>query len=181
MNLVLIGFTSSGKSVTGELLAREMDLKFVDLDKMVEYAHFRKHGEVVTCRELYLKAGDEVFGAYERKVILEITSMQSDLVFSTGGKAPIRSGNADILGNWGTVIYLKTTPEVIYRRMKENGPPAYLEKGFSLDSVAEHWNARNPVYEEMADLVVFNDQLSVENTVGQILANLNFSGTAAQQ
>jgi shikimate kinase len=177
MNIVLIGFTSSGKSAAGSLLADTLGIPFVDLDRRVEELYHGRHGEPLTCRELYLRIGDAAFGLLEHEVILETTRLDR-VVFSTGGKAPLRKGNADILRRWGRVVYLKTTPQVIFSRMMEKGPPVYLTDGFSLEAVIRHWNERSSYYEHMSDLIISNDWLSVDATVQLILEKL---GLPAQQ
>lgn len=171
MNIVIIGFTSSGKSATGRALAAELDIPFVDLDHRVEDSYFHEHGERLSCRDLYIRIGDTVFGAYERKVMLE-TTMHSKLVLSTGGKAPLRNGNAEILKAWGTIVYLKTSPEVVFQRMEEKGPPAYLADDFSVETVVDHWKSRSPMYEEMAELTISNDELSINATARSIIEKL---------
>ena len=145
MNIVLIGFTSSGKSATGKALAAQLGIPFVDLDCRVEDSYFHETGERLSCRDLYIRIGDADFGAYERTVMVQ-TTKHSELVVSTGGKAPLREGNAGILAAWGTIVYLKTSPEVVFRRMKEKGPPVYLADDFSVETVVEHWNSRSPLY-----------------------------------
>ena len=77
-NIALIGFMGSGKTTVGKFLAKTMDMKFVDIDKVIE-AHEKK-----SINDIFHEKGQIYFRDLEREVILQ-ESLKNDCVIATGG------------------------------------------------------------------------------------------------
>ena len=167
MNIILVGFTSSGKTVTGKALAVALDYRFLDLDAVVEKLHTVQGGQALKCREIYRLVGRSCFVSYEAQALTEL-SVEDRIVLSTGGGAPVDSNNRRLLKAMGKVVYLKTSPEVIFERMKKKGLPQYLQPDPSLSHLKQHWQGRHEIYKQLSSCKVDNSDLTVEETVDAV-------------
>ena len=77
-NLVLIGMMSSGKSTIGELLAKKLNFKFFDIDKIIENEAKMKITEIFEIK------GENFFRNLEEKTTIKLLNF-SDVVISLGG------------------------------------------------------------------------------------------------
>ncbi|HOM27495.1 MAG TPA: shikimate kinase, partial [bacterium] len=108
-NIVLIGFMGTGKTEVGILLAKRLNMNFVDTDKLIEE---REKDRIVRIFEV---KGEEYFREIEEKIIEEVSNYKN-CVIATGGGAVIREKNYNNLKKNGILICLKATPEEIYKR-----------------------------------------------------------------
>jgi shikimate kinase len=167
-NIVFIGFTSSGKSVTGRLVAERLSYLFVDLDEIVEKHHQQNNYPAQSCREIYARFGPEYFGTLELQA-LETLANRSQIVISPGGGVLLGAESRNLLKQIGTVIYLATHPDIIFKRMKKKGFPAYLANDRSLQNVRYHWEQRRKIYESIGDFKIDNSHLSPEQTADAVM------------
>lgn len=123
-NLVLVGFSCSGKTTLGRNLAHRLRLKFVDSDKYIE----EKTGRTVP--DIFQEDGEAAFRAIEREVLAEIMAA-SDQVVSTGGGAFVDPHNRDLLRNGNLVVHLQVRPETVVDRLRNSrsGRPRPLLEG----------------------------------------------------
>ncbi len=98
-NIVLIGMPSCGKSTLGKILAKELKLKFVDTDKLVEEKANQKPHEIIK------EKGEAVFRKTEAEVIKDL-SLKNGLVIATGGGAVLNSNNIKELSRNGVLVFL---------------------------------------------------------------------------
>lgn len=109
--LYLTGFMTSGKSTIGPILANVIGWTFKDLDKEIE--EIEKKPVV----EIFSEKGEEYFRDLEHKLLIEYSGCK-DLVLALGGGAIISIRNLELLKKTGKIVYLKTSPEMIYERIK---------------------------------------------------------------
>lgn len=167
-NYVLIGFASTGKTTCGRLLAKRLAYSFVDLDEAIEKRFEAETGHRLTCRALYAEKGDEGFGNLERQSLEEIHRRQS-MVLATGGGAPLRPANRELLHRAGFIVYLKAQPETIAIRMSVKGAPLSMGGSADIETIRAHCKMRNRVYTSMASYIVDSDGLTPEQVVERIL------------
>ena len=170
MNLVIIGFTSSGKTSVAQELCHRLGGEFVDLDRVMEALYAHKVGEELTCREIMRKHGEEKFRKLEARALRGLAKRMG-MVLATGGGAPLAEGNSELLKNIGCVAYLRTQPEVIFERMEKKGMPAYMDDNPTLDNLRMHWRERDPIYRDLADCTVDNTRTTVEETAEKLLGH----------
>lgn len=170
-NLVVIGFTSCGKSTIGRHLARRMHMHFIDLDRRLEQLYTESTGTNRRCREIFQIDGPEVFREWEARALASVTG-ESQMVLATGGGAPLREENRPLLKSLGRVLYLRANPETLFGRMERKGLPGYLANDPTVEGLAKVWAVRHPIYQQLADLVVETDSLTVGNAVSIVLRNL---------
>ena len=176
MNIVLIGFCSCGKSSTAYELACRLNMKFVDLDKEIEVRYYLKYDQVLPYREIIRKEGPELFFQIENEFLNELTWFK-DCIIAPGGGCPLREENRKILSGLGKVIYLQSSPEVAFARMRAKGIPLFLRSDPSIENVRRIWNERHSVYMSLADHVLDNSDLSIEETADRIIDILKEDGS----
>lgn len=101
----------AGKTTVGKALAKELDLSFYDLDWYIET---RMHKKV---KEIFDEQGEEGFRRIERNMLHEVAEFEN-VVLSCGGGTPCFFDNMEYMNGQGTVIYLKCSPEVLFRHLK---------------------------------------------------------------
>ena len=112
-NIALIGFMGSGKSTIGRILAKYMDMKFIDIDKLIAAR------EKKTIPEIFSEKGEQYFRKLEREIVLE-ESLNNNIVIATGGGVIIDNENIKNLKETSFIVYLDCTIECIYERVKNS-------------------------------------------------------------
>lgn len=163
-NIVLIGYMGTGKSSVGVRLASALSASFVDTDQEIE----RK--VQMTIKELFQVQGEEVFRTMETNLLKEYEYNLSNAVLSTGGGMPLRAENAKLLRHIGDVIFLKTSKEVTYQRVKHDTTRPLLQCANPIEAIEQMLKIREPIYEECANFVVETDGKSIEDLVNEILS-----------
>lgn len=168
LSISLIGLPGSGKSTVGRQLARRLHLDFTDSDHVIE----QRLGCQI--REFFEREGEERFRDLEAQVIDELT--QSGGVLSTGGGAVLRQANREHLRQRGQVIYLKSTPEELMRRLRHDTQRPLLQVQDPLQRLRDLYAQRDPLYRETAHFVIDTGRPSVSTLVNMIVMQLELSG-----
>jgi shikimate kinase len=167
-NIFLVGLMGAGKTSVGRMLARRLNKDFYDADAEIE----RLTG--VKIPVIFDIEGESGFRAREEKVIERLTAMQ-DIVLATGGGAVLSPANRVRLQQQGHVIYLRATPEDLWRRTRRDRNRPLLQTTNPLAKLKELHTQRDPLYSEVADLVVDTGAQSVGALtahIQQLLAGL---------
>lgn len=160
-NLFLVGPMGAGKSAVGRHLARLLHLDFVDSDEEVE----KRTG--VDIAFIFEKEGEEGFRRREVKVIDDLSQRQG-VVLATGGGAILDADSRSRLGGRGYVVYLYTTVQQQLDRTEKGRSRPLLESGDREQVLEELMRIRDPLYREIADLVVDTDRRRVKEVATQI-------------
>lgn len=100
-----------GKSTVGRRVAGKLGYHFVDMDKEIEdWA-----GKSIT--EIFRDSGEEAFREMERKMLMDVPA-SGDIIIATGGGTPCFGDNLEIMKSKGSVVYFRTSPEVLLPRLK---------------------------------------------------------------
>ncbi len=169
MNVVLIGYRGAGKSTVGRRLAKRLGKRFMDTDDLLE----KREGSSI--RDIVRSSGWNHFRAMEKQIIKEAAG-QDDLVIAPGGGAVLDAENLGSLKRNGLIIWLKAEPRIHHQRLllsKRTGKsrPPLTGKG-TLAEVAEVLAAREPFYEEAADIRIDTTMLNKEEVLERILSSL---------
>lgn len=169
MSISLVGLPGSGKTTVGRQLARRLRLPFIDSDHAIESR--------IGCsiREFFDREGEERFRDIEEDVLDEL-SQNVDSVLSTGGGAVLRSNNRINLHARGKVVYLKSTPEELFRRLRHDVSRPLLQVTDPLARMRELFAVRDPLYRETAHFVLETGRPSVATLVNMIVMQLELSG-----
>ncbi|HIV71731.1 MAG TPA: shikimate kinase [Candidatus Aquabacterium excrementipullorum] len=186
MLIVLIGLPGGGKSTVGRQLARRMGVRFLDADTVLE----ERIGMPI--RSFFELHGEQVFRDLEETVLDELTLLppsleddaqastpRSGLVLATGGGAVLRENNRTHLKSRGTVIYLRSTPEELYRRLRHDTQRPLLQVADPMAKLRELYDQRHPLYEQTAHYTVDTGRPSVGSLVNMIIMQLEMAGVVA--
>ncbi len=160
-NIFLIGPMGAGKSTIGRALAKELHCDFYDSDQVIEQ---RTGADLAWIFDI---EGEEGFRKREQQVIEELTQLQG-IVLATGGGAIIMTENRNALAARGTVIYLKTSLDMQYKRTKRAAKRPLLQTENVKQTIDKLWKQREPLYNEIADLSFDTDSLSLRAIVNEI-------------
>ena len=170
MSLIcLIGLPGVGKSTVGRHLARSLGCRFFDSDAEVE----KRIG--CTIRDYFEREGEAAFRDVERSVIAELAAA-SDGVVATGGGAILAEANRHVLRGAATVVYLRSKPEDLFRRLRHDTHRPLLQVPDPLRKLRELFLQRDPLYRRTAHFTIDTGRPSIPNLVNMILMQLELAG-----
>ena len=169
-NVILEGFMGSGKSTVSELISDKLELELIDTDEAIEEAEGRKISEI------FEQDGEEAFRDMETELMeMVISEHMRETVISLGGGLPIREKNRELLKRAGKVVYLRTSPETVYDRLKGDDTRPLLKSENPLARIKELQDKRGQIYEDAADIIVDTDGKSPEEVANEIIAAIGFA------
>lgn len=156
-NVILIGMKSSGKTTVGKVVARQLGLRFTDVDSEVERRYSEETGESLPYREIFKRHGKDHFRALETAALRGLADGQTErpIVLATGGGLPLAEENRPILRSMGVIVFLDVSEEVLLPRIVRGGVPAFFPyPDDPARSLAELLAVRRPIYKSLAHLTV---------------------------
>ena len=166
--IILIGYMGAGKTTIGKALSKELGIIFYDLDWYIE-SRMRK-----TVPQIFAERGEEGFRKIEYNMLHEVAEFEN-VIISCGGGTPCFFDNMDYLNQQGEVVYLKASPETLYKHLLMAKIERPLLKGKSADEliayITEHLKQREPFYEKarhMLDVNVLDDYDKIKLSVQQL-------------
>ena len=163
----------SGKTTVGKALSKETGMMFYDLDWYIE-SRMRK-----TVSQLFTERGEEGFRKLEYNMLHEVAEFE-DVIISCGGGTPCFFDNMDYLNQQGEVVYLKATPEVLYKHLLMAKVERPLLKDKTPDElivyITEHLKEREPFYQKAhhtLDVSLLDEYDKIKTSVAQLRDLLN--------
>ena len=167
-NIFLIGPMGAGKSTIGRELADRLHLEFFDSDQEIE----RRTGADIAW--VFDLEGEEGFRKREEGVIEDLSEKQG-IVLATGGGPVISDQVRNRLSARGVVVYLETTIDKQVARTQRDRRRPLLQTSEEPRTVLENLAVeRNPLYEEIADVVIKTDDQSAKVVAHKIIERLDF-------
>ncbi|TRX57857.1 shikimate kinase AroK [Thalassomonas sp. M1454] len=167
-NIFLVGPMGAGKSTIGRELAEKLHLEFFDSDQEIE----RRTGADIAW--VFDLEGEEGFRVREEGVIEDLSEKQG-IVLATGGGSVISDKIRNRLSARGIVVYLETTIDKQVARTQRDRKRPLLQTEEDPRVVLERLALeRNPLYEEIADVVVQTDDQSAKVVAHKIVERLDF-------
>jgi shikimate kinase len=162
MNIILIGFMGTGKSTVAPLVARKLNMEYVEMDQLIE----KKAGKSID--EIFRDEGETVFREYEVAVARDLKNINNAVV-SCGGGVVMNKIIIDDLKHNGVVVGMFADFETIFKRVESDLPrPLFKDR-----KVAEKlYNFRKPLYEFYSDKKVNTDKRSVEEVAEEIIKEM---------
>lgn len=155
----------AGKTTIGRALARELEMRFLDSDHEIEA---RTGADIPWIFDI---EGEEGFRRRERELIEELTALEG-IVLATGGGAVLDPRNRDNLTQRGTVVYLCASVDRLLQRTAKDKSRPLLQTEDPRARLQTLNDVRDPLYREVADIVIETDRLGVRRAVELILERL---------
>ena len=152
----------SGKSVTGKVLAEQMDMEFKDLDEIIE----KKTGRSIA--QIFKLDGEEAFRVLETRSLVEISSVKNNVI-ATGGGVILKQDNVGIMKDTGILIYLETSLDVLWDRVKNKQDRPLIQGEDPKLNLTLILKARKELYERISDLKVETDGKSALEVAKNII------------
>lgn len=164
-SIFLVGMMGAGKTTVGRLLASRLGRDFLDSDHEIE----ARCGVKVSV--IFEIEGEDGFRNREEAIVEELTA-RVGIVLATGGGAVLRPANRKILASRGVVVYLHALPRDLHMRTKHDKNRPLLLTADPLARLEQLYAQRDPLYREIADLVVETGRQSVQVLIRQLLSRL---------
>lgn len=164
-NIFLIGPMGAGKTTIGRHLATLLHKQFVDVDHEIE----KRTG--VTIQVIFEIEGEAGFRQRERMLVDEL-SRDQDIVLATGGGAVLLEENRQLLKQRGTVVYLRADIETLVERTRRDRNRPLLQTEDPRGKIEELLRLRDPIYREVADVVVDTGQRAPSSVARDIALRL---------
>jgi len=126
-------------------------------------------------RAYFEREGEERFRDMEQAILDELTQ-RPDCVLSTGGGAVLRPANREALKSRSKVVYLKSSPDELFRRLRHDTNRPLLQVADPLGRLRELYSVRDPLYREAAHFVIETGRPSVGTLVNMIVMQLELAG-----
>lgn len=167
--IVLVGLPGSGKTTVGRQLARRLDVPFVDSDHVIE--------QRIGCpiRSFFEREGEAAFRDVEETTIADLLHAAAGVI-ATGGGAVLREATRARLRDGAKVIYLRSRPEDLFRRVRHDRSRPLLQVPNPMERLRALDAERDPLYRETAHFVVETGRPSLSTLVSSILATLQEAG-----
>ncbi|MCM8782440.1 MAG: shikimate kinase [Candidatus Omnitrophica bacterium] len=164
-NIVLVGFMGSGKSAVGKRLSRQLKMKFVSTDDIIEEREKRP------IREIFEKCGEPYFRNIEKEIVKEVSNFDN-VVIAAGGGVVLDGENMSNLRKKGIIICLTATPEIIYERTKSDKHRPLLNVVNPVARIRQLLDYRAPFYAK-ADYQIDTSNKSIEEVAEEIIKIIN--------
>lgn len=168
--MALVGLPGSGKTTIGRHLAKRLRVDFVDTDTLIE----RRLGESI--RAFFEREGEERFRQVEHEALRDVLGGRPACVLATGGGIVLREDNRRLLSGGATVIYLRSSPDDLARRLRHDRVRPLLQVPNPLAKLRELYRVRDPLYREAAHFTVETGRPSVAMLTQTIVTQLELSG-----
>lgn len=160
-NIFFVGLMGAGKTTIGRLVARHLGRDFYDSDQEIE----RRTGVNIPC--IFELEGETGFRRREAAVIAELAQMEN-IVLATGGGAVLLPENRAMLKQHGIVVYLRATVHELWLRTRNDRNRPLLRTENPQQKLEQLIVVRDPLYREVANLVIDTGGQSVNSIVSQI-------------
>ena len=170
--IILIGYMGAGKTTIGKILAKDLGVPFYDLDWYIETRMRKK------VKQIFDERGEEGFRIIERNMLHEVAEFE-DVVVACGGGTPCFFDNMEYLVGQGDVVYLRGTPDVLFRHLKmgKGVRPLLLGKNDEelLEYIKENVEKREEFYmkaNHIVDIPCMEDEDKILDTTEKIKTEL---------
>ncbi|ERS88720.1 MULTISPECIES: shikimate kinase AroK [Marinobacter] len=164
--VVLVGPMGAGKSTIGRLLAKELGYRFLDSDRIIE----ERCGANIPW--IFDVEGEDGFRQRETSMLDELSN-EVGTVLATGGGAVMRAENHGLLKKNAVVVYLKTSIDQQVERTRKDRNRPLLQNDDPEGVLRRLFAIRDPLYTELADIVMFTDRKSPRLVVRQLVNRIN--------
>ncbi len=164
-NISIIGFMGSGKSTIGRIIAKKLDLLFIDLDNIIELS------EESLISDIFDRKGEEYFRDIESRVVRKIYN-NNNCVFACGGGVVHRRENMELIRGSSRVVYLETSPDTAFKRLKGASNRPLIKTEDPEKKISDLIKGRRPLYEKYSDINFNTDNTGPGKAADMIIKKL---------
>ncbi|MFM0626820.1 shikimate kinase [Paraburkholderia xenovorans] len=164
--ICLVGLMGTGKSAVGQRLAKNLGIRFIDSDTLLESRTRR------SVSELFALEGEAAFRKMEAVLIDEVSALPG-IVLSTGGGAVLNSATREVLKSRTTVVHLTATVDALRRRIGDDSNRPLLQCGDPAHALRDLHEQRAALYAECAYWTIDTTDRSVCAIVADIVGRLD--------
>ena len=174
MNIILIGFRSTGKTSVGRALARRLGRAFVDADTYLQ----EQAGKTIA--EVFDEGGEPLFRRLEREAIAQL-SQRDGVVLAAGGGAVLDEENVRRLRASGVTVRLTASPGTILARLSKDEKtrterPRLTDEEDMRREVERLLAYREPFYQRASDITIDTEGKSIPEVAEEVLRALSARG-----
>ena len=155
MNISLIVIKGSGKTCIGELLAKLLNMSFVDTDEQIIKT------EKTSINQIFAQKGETYFREMETATLKNVLKFNNQII-STGGGIIKSDENLSLLKEKSVVFYLKASPDILFERIKNNKERPLLNVENMKDKIKTILQDRISQYEKAQYIIVTDDKSPIE-------------------
>ena len=159
-NIVLIGMPGAGKSTLGVVLAKILNMQFIDADLLIQQQTDR------TLQKIIDACGPEGFIQVENQVLASIE--MENTVLATGGSAVYSDEAMKHLSENGDIVYLKISYDELKSRLGDLQERGVVLKGGMGMSLRELFDERKPLYEQYAEITVDVNDMTITGAARKV-------------
>ena len=164
-NVFLVGLMGAGKTTIGRSLAKRLGMPFIDTDQVIEA---RTGVSIPTIFEI---EGEDGFRKREAQTIEEF-SLKHNQIVATGGGGVLRPENRANMRAGGFVVYLNVPPPILIERTRHDRNRPLLQVADPLARLNDLFVKRDPLYREVADLVIDGSRMSAQSVLQLLIREL---------
>lgn len=166
-NILLVGMMGAGKTTIGKSLASYLNKNFIDSDHEIE----RRTG--VNIPVIFEIEGEAGFRKREAEMLRELLKIDN-MVLATGGGIILNKENRELLKQSGTVVYLRAAVNDLWHRTRFDKNRPLLQTLDLEAKLVELYDQRDPIYREIAHIVVESGKQSVHQMVKLLAQQLAY-------
>ncbi len=163
-NIALIGFMGTGKTAIGARLAKGLNKEFIEMDDLI----VKRAGKSIS--KIFAEDGEIRFREYEIEICKQ-SSQKTNVVIACGGGVVLNRINIEYLKQGAVIVCLKSTPEVIFRRISKNGERKrpLLDKPNPMEEIHKLLEVRAPFYDAATEYQIDTSNLTIYEAVNKII------------
>jgi len=173
-NILLVGMMGAGKTTVGKSLASYLNKTFIDTDHEIQ----KRTG--VKIPVIFEIEGEAGFRKREAKMLRQLLKIDN-IVLATGGGIILNRENRELLRQNGTIVYLRATVNDLWHRTRHNKDRPLLQTLDLQAKLAELYDQRDPIYREIAHIVVESRKQSIRQMVKLLVQQLAYSALRVNQ
>lgn len=153
----------SGKSTIGKLLAQKLQCQCYETDS--EITQMAR----ASIPEIFKNQGEARFREYEHEILRSSINTNEPSVVSTGGGVVLRADNRALLASQKWVVYLHSTPEILFERTRADHNRPLLAHNDLLSTLYKLCNERDPLYRQVAKITISSEMNTPNKVIAEIL------------
>jgi len=173
-NILLVGMMGAGKTTVGKSLASYLNKTFIDSDHEIQK---RTGVKIAVIFEIEGEAG---FRKREAEMLRELLKIDN-IVLATGGGVILNMKNRELLRQNGTIVYLRATVNDLWHRTRHDKNRPMLQTLDLQAKLAELYDQRDPIYREIAHIVVESGKQSIRQMVKLLVQQLAYPALRINQ